>query len=92
MEHARFFFNELGKMRVDRLRKSEVQYRIFEAILDNPGINQAELSKLVDRQQANVSRITRELEADGYISIKKVSRTNYYYAEPKFQLGFSDTY
>jgi hypothetical protein len=90
MEHARFFFNDLEKHRIERLKKSSIQYPVFQAILAHPGITQSELSKLVKKQQANVSRVTRELEADGYITIKRKSRSNYYYADAKYQLGFSD--
>jgi intracellular sulfur oxidation DsrE/DsrF family protein len=90
MEHARFFFNDLEKHRVERLKKSSIQYPVFQAILSHPGITQSELSKLVKKQQANVSRVTRELEADGYITIKRKSRSNYYYADTKYQLGFSN--
>jgi intracellular sulfur oxidation DsrE/DsrF family protein len=90
MEHARFFFNDLEKHRVERLKKSSIQYPVFQAILAHPGITQSELSKLVKKQQANVSRVTRELEADGYITIKRKSRSNYYFADTKYQLGFSD--
>lgn len=92
MEHARFFFFQLGKSRVERLKRSPIQYPVFEAILNNPGINQTDLSKLVKKQQANVSRVTKELEADGYIMVKRVSRTSYYYADSKYQIGFSDKY
>ena len=90
VEHARFFFNDLEKHRVERLKKSSIQYPVFQAILDHPGITQSELAKLVKKQQANVSRVTRELEADGYITIKRKRRSNYYYADTKYQLGFSD--
>jgi intracellular sulfur oxidation DsrE/DsrF family protein len=90
VEHARFFFNDLEKHRVERLKKSSIQYPVFQAILAHPGITQSELSRLVKKQQANVSRLTRELEADGYITIKRKSRSNYYYADTNYQLGFSD--
>ncbi|HLP59730.1 MAG TPA: MarR family transcriptional regulator [Candidatus Deferrimicrobium sp.] len=92
MEHARYFFYQLAKPRVERLKRSPIQYPVFEAILNNPGINQTELAKLVKKQQANVSRVTKELEADGYISVKRVSRTSYYYADTKYQIGFSDNF
>jgi hypothetical protein len=92
MEHARYFFHHLGKQRVERLKRSPIQYPIFEAILNNPGINQTELAKLVKKQQANVSRVSKELEADGYITVKKVSRNSYYYADTKYQIGFSDNF
>jgi hypothetical protein len=87
IEHARFFFYELGKHRIERLKKSSIQYPVFQAILNHPGITQAALAKRVKKQQANVSRVTRELEADGYIAIKRKSRTNYYYADPKYRIG-----
>jgi DNA-binding transcriptional ArsR family regulator len=92
MEHARYFFHYLGKQRVERLKKSPIQYPVFEAILDNPGVNQTELAKQVKKQQANVSRVIKELEADGYITVKRVSRTSYYYADTKYQIGFSDKF
>lgn len=92
MEHARYFFYEIGKQRVERLKRSTIQYPVFEAILNNPGIKQIELAKLVKKQQANVSRVTKELEADGYIIIKKLGRTNYYYADTKYRIGFSGDY
>jgi predicted transcriptional regulator len=89
IEHARFFFYELGKHRIERLKKSSIQYPVFQAILNHPGITQSELAKQVKKQQANVSRVTRELEADGYITIRRKSRTNYYYADPKYQIGLT---
>lgn len=89
IEHARFFFYELGKHRIERLKKSSIQYPVFQAILNYPGITQSELAKQVKKQQANVSRVTRELEADGYITIRRKSRTNYYYADPKYQIGLT---
>jgi len=92
MEHARYFFHHQGKQRVERLKKSPIQYPVFEAILNKPGINQTELAKLVKKQQANVSRVTKELEADGYITVKRVSRTTYYYADTKYQIGFTDKF
>jgi intracellular sulfur oxidation DsrE/DsrF family protein len=88
-EHAHFFFYELGKHRIQRLKRSSIQFPVFKAILDHPGINQKELAKKVKKQQANVSRVTKELESDGYITIKREGRTNYYLAGPQYQLGFS---
>ena len=84
-----FFFYELGKHRIQRLKRSSIQYPVFKAILDHPGINQKELAKTVKKQQANVSRVTKELESDGYINIKRESRSNYYFADTQYQLGFS---
>lgn len=49
VEHARFFFNDLEKHRVERLKKSSIQYPVFQAILDHPGITQSELSKLAKK-------------------------------------------
>lgn len=92
MEHARFFFYDSGKKRIERLKRSRLLYSVFEAILENPGVTQTKLAMLTKKQQANISRITKELQADGYISIKRVSRTNYYYADSKYQIGFSDAY
>lgn len=92
MEHARYFFHQQGKQRVERLKKSPIQYPVFEAILNNPGINQTELAKLVKKQQANVSRVAKELESDGYIIVKRVTRTSYYYVDTKYQIGFSDKF
>lgn len=92
MEHARYFFYEIGKQRVERLKRSSTQYPVFEAVLNNPGINQKELAKQVKKQQTNVSRITKELEAEGYIGIKRMGRTNYYYADPKYQIGLTDNF
>lgn len=89
LEHARFFFHEMGKHRIGRLKKSSIQYPVFKAILDNPGITQNELAKKIKKQQSNVSRVTKELQADGFITIKKDGRTNYYHADPKLQIGFS---
>jgi uncharacterized membrane protein len=43
----------------------------------------------VNKQQSNVSRVTKELEALGYITIKKKGRTNYYYPDIKYHIGFS---
>jgi hypothetical protein len=88
-EHARFFFYEIGRRNVEKLKRSNIQYLVFEAVLNNPGINQKKLSKLVNKQQSNVSRVTKELEAPGYITIKKVGRTNYYYPDIKYHIGFS---
>jgi hypothetical protein len=92
MEHARYFFYDSGKKRIERLKRSRLLYSVFEVILNNPGITQKKLATLTKKQQTNVSRITKELEADGYISIKKISRTNHYYADSKYQIGFSDMY
>jgi len=88
-EHARFFFYEIGKRNVEKLKRSNIQYPVFEAVLNNPGINQKELSKLVNKQQSNVSRVSKELEALGYITIKKKGRTNYYYPDIKYHIGFA---
>lgn len=88
-DHARFFFNELGKPAVENLKRSKSQYAIFEAILNNPGINQKDLTERSRKQQSNVSRITRELETQGFIEIKKKGRTNYYWPDVKYHLGFS---
>ncbi|MCP5104997.1 MAG: MarR family transcriptional regulator, partial [bacterium] len=90
MGHARYFFHQIGKQQVERLKRSSIQYPVFNAILHNPGISQKELAKSVKKQQANVSRVTKELEADGYIDIKRAGRTNYYYAEAKYRIGFSE--
>lgn len=46
-EHARFFFYEMGQRNVEKLKKSNIRYPVFEAVLNNPGINQKKLSKLV---------------------------------------------
>lgn len=92
MEHARYFFYETGKQRVERLKRSGTHYPVFEAVLNNPGINQKELAKQVKKQQTNVSRITKELEAEGYISIKRMGRTNYYYADSRYQIGLTDNF
>jgi DNA-binding transcriptional ArsR family regulator len=89
IDHARFYFYELGEHRIERLKKSSLQYSIFREILNHPGITQSELAKMVKKQQANVSRVTLELEEDGYITIKRKSRSNYYYADTRYQLGFS---
>ncbi len=86
-QHARFFFQETCKHRLERLKRSKLQYAVFHAILENPGVTQQTLAKKVKKQQANISRVTRELEADGYIQVKKVSRSNRYYAEPQYQLA-----
>ncbi len=89
LEHARYFFHEMGKRRVEQLRSSSIQYPIFQAIIANPGISQGQLAKIVQKQQSNVSRVTKELETDGFITIRRNGRTTLYHAEPIFQIGFS---
>ena len=88
-DHARFFFYEMGKRNVEKLKRSNIQYLVFEAVLNNPGITQKNLSKLVNKQQSNVSRVSKELEALGYLTIKKMGRINYYYPDIKYHIGFS---
>lgn len=60
---------------------------VFKMIPD-PGVIQQDLVKVLKIQQPNLSRITKQLEMSGYIQIKKISRSNYYYPDIKLYLGF----
>ncbi|RPI78771.1 MAG: MarR family transcriptional regulator [Desulfobacteraceae bacterium] len=87
-DHARFFFYDAGQAKMESLKRVKSQFTVFKAILDHPGIIQQDLVKVLNIQQPNLSRITKQLETSGYIQIKKRSRSNYYYPDIKLYLGF----
>ncbi|MEM9611634.1 MAG: helix-turn-helix domain-containing protein [Actinomycetota bacterium] len=59
---------------------------VLLAIYRNPDLRQRDIAHLVGITEGAVQRILHELEADGYLDIRRVGRCNHYTVHPDLGL------